>query len=369
MNIILPIVLALMFPYLLAIMLIFRGWKRLKPIQSFTFRPKVSIVVAARNEEKNLRQLLKDLQAQDYPSELLEIIVADDHSEDATALVAKNLPGVKLVSPREVQQGFVGKKQALRAAASLASGEILLFTDADCRVKPGWVKAMVSAFENLDLQMVAGPVHMLGKGLRGSFFELEFLSLSISTAGSIGAGFPLMCNGANLAFRRTTWHYLVQHMPGQALASGDDVFMMMTLIKEKGISALTWCMAQEAIVHTAAPTGLREFFAQRIRWASKTGHYSYLPSKIVAWVVLFTNLIFFLSMGLLPFGFFQPFLWIFLSKSILDFMLLWDAARFFHRRSLLVVFLPAQVLYPIYIAALAIGALITKPTWKGRPIR
>lgn len=362
-------VLVLLMPYLMIMGMIYRGWKKLRVTATSRHSPTVTIVVAARNEEKNLPQLLNDLQAQDYPAELLEIIVADDHSEDATAQEARKFPGVKLLRPEDVPEGFTGKKQALRAAARRASGDILLFTDADCRIKPGWVRAMVGAFENPDLHMVAGPVHMQGKGLAGALMELEFFSLTVSTAGSFGAGFPLMCNGANLAFRRETWQHLTDKMPGHNLASGDDVFMMMTLINEKGTSSLTWCSASEAIVQTPAPAGWREFFLQRIRWAGKTGYYSFLPSKIVAWIVLLSNLLFFFSLALLPFGIFQPFLWIFLIKSIPDFLLLWEAARFFDRRRLLLLFLPAQMLYPIYIAVLAAGSLIIRPTWKGRPIR
>lgn len=363
------LVVVLLMPYLVIMGMIYRGWKKLRTPEMPRKWPSVSIVIAARNEEKNLPQLLSDLQAQDYPPELLEIIVADDHSEDATAQEAKRFPGVRLVSPEEIPEGFTGKKQALKAAANVASGEILLFTDADCRVKPGWVKAMVGAFENTTLHMVAGPVHMQGKGLAGALMELEFFSLTISTAGSFGAGFPLMCNGANLAFRKATWQYLTNTMPGHNLASGDDVFMMMTLIKEKGSSSLTWCAAKEAIVYTPAPAGWCEFLSQRIRWAGKTGYYSFLPSKIVAWMVLLTNLLFFMAQAMLPFGIFQPMVWFLFIKSFPDFLLLWKAARFFDRRRLLLLFLPAQMLYPIYIVTLAAGTLIFKPTWKGRPIR
>lgn len=369
MNPFLLLILVLSMPYLVTMGMIYRGWKKLRAPAASQRRATVSIVVAARNEEKNLPQLLNDLQAQDFPSELLEIIVADDHSEDATAQEVKKFPGVKLVRPEEVPEGFTGKKQALRAAASLASGEILLFTDADCRVKPGWVKTMVNYFEDLDVHMVAGPVCMEGKGFAGKLMELEFLSLTVSTAGSIGAGFPLMCNGANLAFRRKSWQHLINKTPGRNLASGDDIFMMMALIEEKGKSALTWCASKEAIVSTPAPAGWSEFFSQRIRWAGKTGYYSFLPSKIVAWIVLLTNLLFFFSLILLPFGIFQPLLWIFLLKTIPDFLLLHEATKFFNRLRLLLVFFPAQLLYPVYIAILALGMLIIRPTWKGRPIR
>lgn len=355
----------LLIPYLGIIGLFYYGWLRLKRPEVPHEWPKVSILIAARNEAHHLPGLLHDLMEVDYPKDNLEIIIADDHSSDETAIVANSFRGVKVIQPDGKQFSFVGKKEALYSLANISSGEIILFTDADCRVKPEWVKAMVAPFAQPHVHMVAGPVTLEGN----SMMELEFLSLAGSTGGSIGAGLPIMCNGASLAFRRDTWLILSNNAFGKQLSSGDDVFMMMAVIRHKGNFSVAWCHEREAIVKTPAPNTLKEFFMQRLRWAGKSGHYKYRPSKIVAMVVFFTNLIFLLSILALITGIARPFLLIFLLKSIPDFLFLWGVCSFFSKHRLLWIFLPLQFLYPFYITAVTVGTLFLKPQWKGRQVR
>ena len=351
-------------PYFVVMGLIYRGWHRIPKTQRQSFEPTVSILVAARNEAHSIAFLLRDFQQLDYSKEKLEILIADDHSTDHTYALAKTFPGIKILRAEESQFSFSGKKEALRALAQIASGEILLFTDADCRVNPGWVKSMIAPFNQSYIHMVAGSVMLTGNPL----MELEFMSLVISTAGSIGAGFPLMCNGASLALRRTTYLSLQKKIIGNHLASGDDVFMMLALIKQKKTSAIAWNPSPEGVVLTPAPHSLKKFFLQRIRWAGKSSHYNYGPTQWVALVVLFTNLVFALS--LVPFirGVPLPFISIFILKSIPDFILLWIATGFYRKRTLMWFFLPLQVLYPLYILITSAGILLVKPKWKGRPV-
>ncbi|MDK2910874.1 MAG: poly-beta,6-N-acetyl-D-glucosamine synthase [Bacteroidales bacterium] len=355
----------LLIPYWGTIGLFYFGWLRLRKPEDPPEWPKVSILIAARNEAHHLPGLLHDLMKVDYPKECLEIIIADDHSSDETAKVASSFAGIKVIQPDGIQFSFEGKKEALKSVVKISTGEIILFTDADCRVKRGWVKAMVAPFAQPHIHMVAGPVTLDGNPL----MELEFLSLAGCTGGSIGAGLPIMSNGASLAFRRDTWLHLSYSAFGNQLSSGDDVFMMMAVIKHKGNSSVAWCHAKEAIVNTPAPNTLGDFFMQRLRWAGKSGHYNYWPSKIVALMVFFTNLFFFLSILALMTGIAKPFFMIFLLKSIPDFLLLWEVSGFFSKRRLLWNFLPLQFLYPFYVTTVTVGTVFLKPQWKGRQVR
>lgn len=106
----------------------------------------VSILVAARNEEKNIGACLSSLIAQDYAP--LEIIVADDRSEDRTAEIVESFarkdPRVKRVAVAELPDGWLGKSHALAAAVPHAQGEWFLFTDADTVHEPWSVSSSVA---------------------------------------------------------------------------------------------------------------------------------------------------------------------------------------------------------------------------------
>ncbi|MEJ2744911.1 MAG: glycosyltransferase family A protein, partial [bacterium] len=92
--------------------------------------PRVSIVVAARNEERVIERCMQSLVRQRYPN--YEVIVADDRSTDSTAeIVKKKFPSVRCIEIPSLPSGYAGKSHALWAAQKEATGEWLLFTDAD----------------------------------------------------------------------------------------------------------------------------------------------------------------------------------------------------------------------------------------------
>ncbi len=119
-------------------------------------RPKVSVVIAARNEELDLPSCLDDLLAQDHPD--LEIIVVDGASTDRTREVAlARAPQVRLIEEPPLPQGWVGKNWACDVGYRASSGEWILFTDADMRYQPTTVRASVewAEREQADLATLA----------------------------------------------------------------------------------------------------------------------------------------------------------------------------------------------------------------------
>ena len=95
----------------------------------------VSIIVPARNEEASLGACLESLVAQ--PGVEKEIIVVDDGSTDRTRQIAESYPGVRVIEPGPLTEGWIGKNNAVVAGAKIARGEWLLFTDADTVHLPG----------------------------------------------------------------------------------------------------------------------------------------------------------------------------------------------------------------------------------------
>jgi len=118
--------------------------------------PQVSVIVPARNEQRNIAASLASLLQQ---GEETEILVADDNSEDRTAAIVSEFcseyPNVKLVSVPPLPEGWLGKNHAIHAAVQQSRGEWLLFTDADTRHEPGKLPEMIRWAETVGLDWVS----------------------------------------------------------------------------------------------------------------------------------------------------------------------------------------------------------------------
>ncbi|MEO0158840.1 MAG: glycosyltransferase, partial [candidate division WOR-3 bacterium] len=117
--------------------------------------PRVSILVPARNEERNISQCVHSLLAQDYPD--YEVIVLDDESTDGTWDILQSLSRgdkrLKIIKGEQLPEGWIGKHWACHQLAKAAEGELILFTDADTRHHPYTLRDAVGAMleEEADL--------------------------------------------------------------------------------------------------------------------------------------------------------------------------------------------------------------------------
>src|SRR3954452_1043165 len=111
--------------------------------------PRVSIIIPARNEERNLEEALRSVLALDYDD--LEIDVADDRSTDRTGEILDRMaaanPRLRVVHIRELPSGWLGKNHALELGGRKATGDYLLFTDADIVMEPTALRRAVGAME------------------------------------------------------------------------------------------------------------------------------------------------------------------------------------------------------------------------------
>jgi cellulose synthase/poly-beta-1,6-N-acetylglucosamine synthase-like glycosyltransferase len=364
------------------------GWYRKKSLQSeatVKTATKVSVIVAARNEEKYITDLLTDLAGQHYPATLMEVLVIDDHSTDKTAgivsefIVRRDLHGFNLINPATVRatDGFTrqagpdneikaGKKAAITAGISLSTGDLILLTDADCRVGPDWVQAMVSYFNDEKKMMVFGPVsYFPEEGLLNRFQSLEFSGLMASGAGAAMAGHPFMCNGANLAYRKEAFLTVGGYEGNEEFISGDDVFLMHKMKEEFGSQAIGFAKDIKTLVQTYPAPGLKAFFRQRIRWASKTRGYRDMLAILTAAMVFCFN---FLILSSFFAGFYYPQLFLIyaaaiLLKALIDLPIMLGVTGFNSARSLMIWYLPFQVVYPFYVVVAGILSLFRNKQW------
>jgi cellulose synthase/poly-beta-1,6-N-acetylglucosamine synthase-like glycosyltransferase len=176
--------------------------------------PSVSIVIPARNEEKSLHSLLDSLLAIDYPSDLLEIIIVNDQSEDRTKQIAESYRGrfqcnydVFDVVP-ETTSSLRAKTRPLAQGLDRARGEIILMPDADNRIPPDWAKCMTSYFTD-NVGLVCGPIFpdpLRRTHLLLTWFETVDAAFLLGVcAGFSGLGRTQALIGSNFAVRRDAY--------------------------------------------------------------------------------------------------------------------------------------------------------------------
>lgn len=357
--------LIILVPYLYHILKI---WKALSGIKDF--KPAndpglfLSVIIACRNEEKNLPLLLADISFQEYCQDLYEVVVVDDNSTDTTADTARSFRGIKNL--RVITSRGKGKKQAVRTGIEVSAGSFAVTADADCRVGRKWLKTIASFAEEKQPVMTINPVVInAGRGFFNRFQELEFLSLQGITAGTAAMGNPVMCNGANLGISKEAWLRNAGRLH-EELVSGDDVFLLHSL-KSEGLPGIMWLESADAEAATHGSVSLISFLRQRGRWISKAGHYSDHYTRqlgIVTFVTIMAQILILLS------GFFNPVFFIVLAvftvlKSIPDFLILHSTTGRYGKRELLRWFVPSQLVYSFYVVAVLPFSFRGRSVWQG----
>ncbi len=335
-------------------------------------KTKFSVVVVYRNEAENLPQLLDSVLNLNYPLDLFEIILVNDFSEDSSVQICKayqnNFPSrnFKLVNA-EVSK--TPKKAAILKALESAQFEFIAITDADCVLPPGWLKNFDELIQKKSPVLIAGPVGfnpVLRKNWFQQFEEIDFLSLQGATIGSFGLKKAFMCNAANLCYNKQAYLEIQNDRADDGIASGDDVFLLQSFQK-KG-RKVEFLKAATAIVKTNFQSKFSTLFQQRVRWAAKTSNYPDFFGKITAVFVFLMNL----SLLMLPvMALLQIVSWrfaitVFLSKFLVDWILLYRTANFFSRMNALRSYFWSSLLYPVFSVAVVVQTFFGSYEWKGR---
>jgi len=352
-----------------------RGWHNLVYFipQKSDPQTKVSIIVAARDEEANITKTIDDLVAQQYPKVLTEIIIIDDHSTDRTAEIVLSYAdrNVKLIKLNEDRALNSYKKKAIQTAIGTCSGDLIITTDADCRMGADWLATIVNLYEQKNYKMISSPVAYFQEK---SFFErlqsLEFLYLIGLGASTIGNKEPSTCNGANLAYEKATFYEVGGFQGIDDLASGDDE-LLLHKIAAKYPDQIGFLKNREAIVYTHAKETLGAFIQQRKRWASKSTRYknkAIIALGVLIWIFNLTILANFITGLFIP-GFLMITFYQLLVKMVLETLFLWDVTGFAKRRSLLILIPVLNVLHVLYMVYIGIAGNSGKYNWKGRMVR
>jgi cellulose synthase/poly-beta-1,6-N-acetylglucosamine synthase-like glycosyltransferase len=361
------------FSYCLLIFIFINGWMKteaFKPTVTQEFETKCSIIIAARNEAGQIENILSDIIQQEYPRELFEIIIVNDHSEDNTANIVSFFQQGNAISLINLQGEKTGKKAALTEGITLSNGELILTLDADCRVGKRWLMTIVQFYKEYNSTVIMSPVDFhKKKGFWNKIQNLEFLSLVGSSACAINNGQAFLCNGANLAYKRKVFLQLEDPF-SQNISSGDDVFFLHK-VKKINDSQIHFLKNSDAIAYTHGVNSIKSFLSQRVRWASKSSKINDSESLVFMAIISAMNLLLLFLFGVSIIN--SNYVFIFIAclgiKTIVDFAFFKQILPFFEKENLLKQIPLTNFFYFLYFAIMIILSLVMKPKWKGRSIK
>jgi len=356
--------------YGLFILAIYWGLRRLRSVSPREWRPFVSVIVPARNEERTLLDCLESLAGQSYPLAAYEVIIVDDDSQDRTKELARRFVeehgNFRLISLAARNVDRSPKKLAIAAAVESCRGEIILTTDADSIVPKQWIEKLIGYFDH-DVGAVASWLQVRPNAkLLSKLESLDAFSLVLVAAGAMGLGKPFLANGANFGYRKQVYEQLNGFAGIDHYASGDDDLFLLK-IRRQSNWRVVFVPEPETGVWTQAKNSYRDFLSQRIRWASKGSLYPLPLTLLQSGFYLF-----FLAIALgLPFCLFfaypvWPIVFALALKLCCDYLLIRYGSRLIRRELKVGHFLLAEAFQICYLLVVGILGQVGSFQWKGR---
>ena len=357
------------------------GSNAIKPIYS----TKITLIIPARNEAKNIGNCLQSIIAQTYPAHLFEVIVVDDHSTDGTAMIVQSFKreNIQCIFLKDFVTDKLNsyKKKAIEIAIAKSTGDLIVTTDADCFMGVDWLLTIASFYEKFKHAFIAAPVLINhNKSFLSIFQSLDFMTLQGITGAAVYKKMHCMCNGANLAYEKTAFMEVGGFKGIDNIASGDDM-LLMHKIYDRYPDKVLFLKSAEAIVQTAPMETIKGFINQRIRWASKAEKYN--DKRILPLLVLvyFFNVVLLalpllaifckhkVLIGVSSYSIIDCWLLLLILKTMVEIYYLFPVAKFFNKPLILWWFPLAQPFHILYtIIAGWLGKFGTYQ-WKDRKVK
>ncbi len=372
--IILFIFIFLLIHYIIFLLSIYRGLDQLNISDNNVLSEKISIIIPFRNESNKIVSNLKSIESQTYPKNKFEVVYVNDGSKDDSALKIekfKSSGNIRVINlPQEdVERGH--KKRAVSFGIENCSGEIIVTSDADCEYESDWLTSILGTIDS-DTAFVAGPVQFKSNdSLFSKLQKLEFESLIITGAGLIGSNNPVICNGANLAFRKNYFKAADGYENNLNLSSGDDGFLMQKISKLTS-KKIKFCINKNSIVTTESNRTLSEFYEQRKRWASKGLFYEnkFFILKLILIYLFYFGLIFQIAAGLFIDSYFLiSACAVLVVKIIFEYNILIKGCDLLFNKVNIKIFLLAEIFHIPYIIISGLAGVFGGLSWKGRKVK
>lgn len=338
----------------------------------------ISVIVPFRNEEQNILTTYNSLILQNYPIDKYEIIFVNDSSDDNSLQILESLqngfpqkPNVFIYSVSNDYLVNAHKKRAIRFGIEKSKGDIIVTTDADCTHQKDWLRNLLKFMDD-ETGFVSGPVEFRSSSnLFSEMQRLEFAGLVIAGAGLIGSGNPIICNAANIAYRKKAFEEVGGFTYQMSLSSGDDELLMQKIHRETKYKIM-FALDKNAIVSTEANLTIKEFYHQRKRWASKGLFYAdkLLLVKLILIFLFYLSLIIQPVLGIfLSVNFLFTFLISFFIKIFLEYLVITKGTNLLFDPNILKPFLITEILQVPYIIVSGFMGMFGNFVWKDRKIK
>ncbi|HED06024.1 MAG TPA: glycosyltransferase [Ignavibacteria bacterium] len=322
---------------------------------------KISIIIAAKNEENNIAALIESLKNQDYPVENFEVVIIDDNSTDDTLNKTQRLiGGLNNFSVRKIiDKEFSGKRGALDIGIKKSKFPYLMITDADCKLKSSWLSLFAGKFiEGYDFVFGMAPYFNNGS-LVSNIACFENLRSSILTFAATNLGVPYSASARSLGFKKESFMKVDGYLNTTQTLSGDDDLLLREAIKSKlRIGTVT---NSNAYVYSQPKVNFKDYIHQKARHTSTSFYYLFKQKLILSfWYIL--NLFLLFSIFLVFIN--KLFLLLFITKLITDVVLVQYSKKKFGYKFKLAEIIYLQVFYEMLIIINFFTAKFMKVEWK-----
>jgi len=325
----------------------------------------ISVIICAKNEEKNLQQFLTSVLEQNYLD--YEIVLINDASTDKTLQVMSAFKekhsNLKIVDVKNIEAFWGNKKYALTLGIKAAKNEHLLFTDADCKpVSKHWISEISKKFTQQKVIVLGYGKYNKTKSLVNLFVRFETLLTAIQYFNYAKLGVPYMAVGRNLAYTKTAFHKVKGFMNHLHIKSGDDDLFIQDAANNKNT---VLCISEDSFTESKTPNSFTEWFQQKRRHIATANYYKVHHKVLLG--LFYTSKVFLLVAATILF-FFYPWeliLPIILSYYSVQYLVVGISAKKL-KEPQLIYFLPfLEIGLLLFQCSIFITNLISKPThWK-----
>ena len=357
-----PVLLILIFLFLLINLFFYISIKKAfsKKINQVS-KTKISVVVAAKNEEDNIPNLISALGNQDYDRNLFEVIIVDDNSSDKTYERTQQLiSGKKNFSVIKADlKTLPGKKGALTIGIKRTKYDFIMITDADCTPQKDWIKTYSGIFsKGFDFIFGVAPFNKENSFINNlSCFENIRSSILTFTAAIIGL--PYSAAARNFGFKKSSFEKIKGYSNTLETLSGDDDLLLREAVKNKmkiGLAA-----DKNSFVYSKTKNNLKDYLRQKARH-TETSLYYLLAHKLFLGFWHLLNLSFLFSPVLIFVD--SIFLSLFLVKIIADVIVVFNLQKYFGYGFNLLMIFYLQLTYEFFLILNLFGALSGKNDWR-----
>jgi cellulose synthase/poly-beta-1,6-N-acetylglucosamine synthase-like glycosyltransferase len=331
------------------------------------YEPAVSVIVAARNEEECILTCLEALSKISYPKEKLDIVIVNDGSTDRTWEIVNTFirqhPTIRMISTTPGTGNLRGKTNAVAKGIEASSGEIIMFTDADCTVPSSWVRETVKSFDE-HVGIVGGFTLLRAGTVFEGIQSLDWVFLFGLASSTAGWKMPLTVIGNNFSVRRAA--YLATGGYGVIPFSVTEDYALVQAVVTKTEYKVSFPLNPDAVVISNACKTWQHLYRQKQRWG--VGGLDMVFRGLLITSVGWIERILLIAAMMTGTPFSVLFITL-ISLLLADYMFLEKPLRQFGKRTTLKYFPLFELYFSVYMLILPLVALLSKNVvWKERKL-